>query len=1407
MKTEEITKTTKLRFITVGVGAALAMTAASLSAQTLPVTNGLQLWLKADAGISTNASGLVIGWADQSGNGNNAAPTNNNTTYSPTYLDDSLNGLPTLRFPGGSKALDVPDISMSPSSTISGLTNDVTIIVVKEDDSYSGYRAGISKSMGNAPGPFDFYNNASVDAGETIFYLRNGTANTSFIGNSFKPQPGVYQVMSFTYANGTVKHYLNDAVCAYFNAGMQPNGSSNSIWNALNGPGPLRIGSREDFVTQLVGNMAEVLVYQPALTDSQLFNVVNNYLKPKWGLVFDPPPVVSVSSPANNATFAANTTIPVSISASSPTGLVTSVNLYGNGSLIASTTSTNYNMDISSATPGPVTLTAVAFDQIGRPQTSAPVSITITGPAAPVTPPTNGLMVWLNAAYGVNTNSDGTVASWADESLNGNTASSTTNAPYATLVDSNYVTVAPTFSNNIANGQPVVHFNGTNSILVIPDSGTAFLTNDFTTFAVVRFSQAFFSLDQMIWSKASNNLAAPFDWFFPSSGQTIGVLYATSGETTVDRGNGAVGNAGFTSAASTALPLNQFVNVGVVCQGTSVSMYSGANLYSSNVIVSPVGDGASSLPLTIGMRDDAGAALYGDIAEILIYQGAQAATNIENIASYLNGKYDIAQPVYASPPPVVNITAPSAGSLTAPATVSLTANASSAAGFITNVALYANGIHLATLTAAPYSVEVNLLTPGVVTLTAVATDNWGIQTTSAPVLVTLSGSATAPPVTNGLALWLKPDAGIVTNGAGNVIEWDDQSGNANNAYQPSVDGVTPGIPPVLIPDAQNGYPVVRFTPPVSEAGSNVFLDIADNGTVTPYVSTGFAIFAVTRVPAYGNYYEILSDCNAGSIGYANPFEFRLNVTSGLDEYVLGNGTANGVSSTAIAANPASSTYFNIEGVVVGNGVVTHYLQLNTNGSTAFSYTPTDSGYPIRVGGRSANNGTIYTMNGDIAEIQVYTNAPSTAEVGEIVNYLSDKYELPQVQLAVNPPVVTVAALTNAITPSVTNLTAPGVLSIGAQITSAAAISSVSFYVNGELVATETSPPYQIPLNILTPGTVNVMVQAVDIYGFSSNSIPYEITIPGNPANLPDAPPTNGLVLWLKADTGITTNSDGTIALWDDQSGLTNNASTDQNGALAPSLTTDPSIGKPVVSFVPNGQPMCLDVADAPSVELTSDMSLFYTVEFTNFADTTLPQAIVAKTFGSSAFPFDYPVSSSDASYVRADSDGSSAINSVGALPAGQYFVGGVTVLSSVVTHYLNFVTNGSGTLGYGAEDGGTPLKVGSRDDFKTQLAGNLGEVLLYNRALTGGDLQLANTYLAGRYGVATVQLQTQPPSVDVAAAAPGAITFAWPAGYAGWVLESSSNLVKWTAIATNPPNNQLTVNPTNKATFYRLQIQ
>jgi hypothetical protein len=68
-------------------------------------------------------------------------------------------------------------------------------------------------------------------------------------------------------------------------------------------------------------------------------------------------------------------------------------------------------------------------------------------------------------------------------------------------------------------------------------------------------------------------------------------------------------------------------------------------------------------------------------------------------------------------------------------------------------------------------------------------------------------SSPLPPVTSGtLQLWLKADAGVITNSAGLVSQWQDQSGNANHASQSSAN-----YQPLLVSAAGlGGKAAVRF---------------------------------------------------------------------------------------------------------------------------------------------------------------------------------------------------------------------------------------------------------------------------------------------------------------------------------------------------------------------------------------------------------------------------------------------------------------------------------------------------------------------------------------------------------------------------------------------------------------------
>jgi hypothetical protein len=219
--------------------------------QTLPVSAGLQLWLRADASVTTNSSGVVTKWADQSSLGNDAIATD--PTHAPTLQLNSLNGLPTLRFNGTPQYLDVAN-----SASISGLTDDVTVItVVAYDNLTGGYRScGVSKTLGNLPAPFDCWCTTGIAAGAPQFYLGNAVPNQYSVFGGFVAPPvglGVYNILGVSWGNGIVDQYLNS----------NGNGQFAYTNSPADGGGTLRIGSRADLATQLQGNLASMRWISP----------------------------------------------------------------------------------------------------------------------------------------------------------------------------------------------------------------------------------------------------------------------------------------------------------------------------------------------------------------------------------------------------------------------------------------------------------------------------------------------------------------------------------------------------------------------------------------------------------------------------------------------------------------------------------------------------------------------------------------------------------------------------------------------------------------------------------------------------------------------------------------------------------------------------------------------------------------------------------------------------------------------------------------------------------------------------------------------------------------------------------------------------------------------------------------
>ncbi len=140
-------------------------------------------------------------------------------------------------------------------------------------------------------------------------------------------------------------------------------------------------------------------------------------------------------------------------------------------------------------------------------------------------------------------------------------------------------------------------------------------------------------------------------------------------------------------------------------------------------------------------------------------------------------------------PPAVSITSPASGaSFTAPATVTITAIASDPDGNVNRVEFFQGATLLGTDTAgSPYSFTWSGVAAGTYSLTAVATDNQGAATTSAPVLITVSGGGGGQTPFLGVPF----DApGLIgaedfDNGGQGVAYSDTTAGNAGGQYRPT----------------------------------------------------------------------------------------------------------------------------------------------------------------------------------------------------------------------------------------------------------------------------------------------------------------------------------------------------------------------------------------------------------------------------------------------------------------------------------------------------------------------------------------------------------------------------------------------------------------------------------------------
>jgi chitinase len=441
-------------------------------------------------------------------------------------------------------------------------------------------------------------------------------------------------------------------------------------------------------------------------------------------------PSVNITSPANNATFTAGTTITINANANDSDGSVSKVDFYQGGTLLGTDTSSPYTFSWASVPAGNYTLTARATDNLGAATTSSAIAITVgttnNPPTAAITSPANGATFNAPASITINaTASDpgGSVTSVAfynGATLLGTDSSSPYSFTWSNVGAGTYsLTVRATDNTNLVGTSSAVSVNVNNLAVQSPYGGSArnlpgriegehydeggqgVAYNDLTT----GNSGNAFRTDN-VDLEATTDAGGGYNVGWIQAGEWLEytVNVTTAGVYTVSA-----------RVAATAAGKTFHIEVdGVNVSGTLTVPNTGGWQTWQTVT-------ATTTSLTTGQK----------IMRIFADQGDFNVNYVEFTSS-------------GNPAPTSAITSPSNGAtFNAPASVTINATATDNVS-VSKVDFYNGTTLLGTDTSSPYSFAWTNVAAGSYALTARATDNQGAVGTSAVVNITVNGSNPAP---------------------------------------------------------------------------------------------------------------------------------------------------------------------------------------------------------------------------------------------------------------------------------------------------------------------------------------------------------------------------------------------------------------------------------------------------------------------------------------------------------------------------------------------------------------------------------------------------------------------------------------------------------------------------------------
>ncbi len=794
------------------------------------------------------------------------------------------------------------------------------------------------------------------------------------------------------------------------------------------------------------------------------------------------PPVVTLTAPANGATFFAPATLDLAATASDPDGTVTRVEFLVNGNLAGTATAAPYTARVTLSAVGAYTIAARAVDNAGASATSAAVTIQVTTQTPPpdTTPPSTpqGLQAAALSSTSVRlvwqASTDNAGVTGYEIERNGAVLPQ---AVTATEFTDSGLTASTAYTYRVRARDAAGNRSGWSAAASVttPSSGGGGgtppppqVTNLLTNGGFETGNLQGWSLD---WGLSVSNTAAHTGNFgvkmngdgrITQTFRTVrGRRYYVMARVRIDREITRPSWGGVRVQITNSSNWTELAQRTLTPQDSPIGRWTRVDL--SFV--------AASTQTRIAFDNFSGGGRY-------------EASGDEFYVSETQIPPDGSAPV--NQPPVVALTAPDNGAtFTAPASFDMTAAASDPDGSVARVEFLVNGSVAGVVTAAPYRYRATLATVGTYTLAARAVDNQGAQTTSAAVTVTVQTAAdtTPPSVPQSVSATAQSPTSI-------RVEWQASTDNIQVAgYEIERNGTLIAQPLITATEFtdSNLAPSTAYTYRVRA------VDAAGN-------RSGWSAPAMAATPASGgggavNNILVNGGLETGDFsGWYHDWGFTVSPEAAHSGRFGLKMNGDGSIAQTFRTTPGRR-YYAMARVRIDREIQPPSwggLRVNI---TAWDWTELAAGFvtaqdtPVGQWKRLDMTFTATTQDTRINFSNFSGGGQYEASGDEFI--VSESPIPPDNTPPPNqPPVVALTAPANGAT-----FTAPATVNVAATASDPdGSVVRVEFLVNGAVAATDTSAPYSASLTLSNTGTYTLAARAVDDRGAQTTSAPVTVTV-------------------------------------------------------------------------------------------------------------------------------------------------------------------------------------------------------------------------------------------------------------------------------------------------------------------------